>query len=211
MKKMSVLVTICSTKYYSLLTNKEGKVNRKICVIAVVILLLGSSLVQSQEATDRGAKLVSGALSFSSQGGDLHEGFDGDRLTTIAVVPSVFYFIAPGIGLGGDLSYTRLSQGDNSFTTWGAGPKVGYFIDSGGNTIPFVAGGVNFLSTDLFGDSETGFGFKVGGGILIRKGHLAVAIEAAYLYERFKPEGFSESITGNTIAIGVGFAGFFFN
>ena len=67
------------------------------------------------------------------------------------------------------------------------------------------------MSIDFGGDSETGFGFKVGGGILIRNGHLAVAIEAAYLIERFKFEGASESTTGNTIAIGVGFAGFFFN
>lgn len=188
--------------------------NRKICVIAVVILLLGSSLVQSQgrsAATDRGAVLLSGISSFSSQGGDLHEGFDGDRLTTIAAVPSLFYFIVPGIGLGGDLSYSRTSQGDFSFTTWGAGPKLGFFMDSGGNTIPFVSGGVNYLSIGDDDNSENGFGFKAGGGILIRNGHLAVAIEAAYLYERFKPEGSSESITGNTIAIGVGLAGFFFN
>ncbi len=108
------------------------------------------------------------------------------------------------------MSFSRRSQGDNSATTWGVGPKIGFFIDSGGNTIPFVAGGVNFLSID-FGESETGFGFKAGAGILICKDHLAVSIEAGFVHERFKPEGFSESITGNTIAVGVGFAGLFFN
>ena len=187
--------------------------NYKMFLIAVLILLMGFNFAQGQtrsEATDKGAMIVSGAFSFASQGGDLYGGFDDDRLTTIAIIPNLFYFIAPGIGIGGDLSYNRTSQGDFSFTIWGAGPKIGYFIDSGGNTIPFVSGGVNYLSFGDDDDSEGGFRFKFGGGILIRKGHMAVSIEAGYILDRFKFEGASESTTGNTIIIAVGFAGFLY-
>ncbi len=189
--------------------------NHKVFLIAMLILLMGFSFAQGQarsEATDEGAKIVSGVISFSSQGGDLYTGFDDDddRLTTIAVVPSLFYFIAPGVGMGGDLAYNRASRGDDSYTVWGAGPKIGYFIDTGGNTIPFVSGGVNYLSVADEHDSENGFRFKFAGGVLIRKGHFAVAIEAGYILDRFKFEGASKSTTGNTIVIGAGFAGFLY-
>lgn len=189
--------------------------NRKIYVIAVGILLLGSSLVQSQgrsAATDQGAKLVSGAFSFASQGGDLYAGGD-DRANIVTIVPSLIYFISPGIGIGGDLSYARQSQGDFSATEWGAGPKIGFFMDSGGSMIPFIAAGANYLSfsNSFDDDSENLLRFKVAGGILIRKDHLAVSIEAGYLLDRFKPEGADESVNGNTIVIGIGFAGFLFN
>ncbi len=183
-------------------------------LIAVLTLLIGFNTAQGQTrsgATDKGAMLASGVFSFSSQGGDLYGGFANDRLTTLAIIPSLFYFFAPGIGIGGDLSYNRTSQGDNSLTIWGAGPKIGYFIDSGSNTIPFVSGGVNYLSVGDGDDSEGGFRFKFGGGILIRKGHMAVSMEAGYVLDRFKFEGASESTTGNTFAIAVGFAGFLYN
>jgi hypothetical protein len=185
----------------------------KISLIAVLVLLMGAGFAQGQtrsEATDTGAALVGGGVSFSSQGGDLYGGSDDDRLTTLAIVPSLFYFVAPGIGIGGNISYDRMSQGDASFTTWGVGPQIGYFMDSGGNAIPFVAGGVNFLSIGNQDDSESGFRFKFGGGVLIRKDHMAVSIEAAYVIDRYKFEGAEEAITGNTIVIGIGFGGFLY-
>lgn len=187
--------------------------NHKIFLFTTFVILTAFNVVQGQgrsEATDRGAALISGIFSFTSQGGDLYGGFDNDRLTTIAIVPSLFYFVAPGIGIGGDLSYNRVSRGDFSATIWGVGPKIGYFVDSGSNTIPFVAGGINYLSIGDDDDSEGGLRFKFGGGILIRKGHMAVSIEVSYVLDRFKFEGASESTTGNTIAIGVGFAGFLY-
>ncbi|MFQ5708536.1 MAG: hypothetical protein ACE5HO_13845 [bacterium] len=184
----------------------------RILVLALAASLLAVSLAFSQSrssATAKGAALISGTASFSSQGGDLYGGgFNNDRFTTITIAPSFFHFVAPGLGLGGDVSLTYLSQGGSSLTNLGIGPKVGYFFDSGSNTIPFLAGGVNYLSFDLGGGSQGGLRAKLGAGILVRKDHLAISSEVAYLYDRFKPDGFSDSVTGNTIAIGVGFGGF---
>jgi hypothetical protein len=162
---------------------------------------------QGSEATDKGAILISGMASFSSQGGDLFEDIEENRLTTIAIVPSVFYFVIPGLGIGADASYNRQSQGDNALYTLGIGPKVGYFLDSGSAAIPYVAGGGGFTTIGN-GDSESGYYFKVGGGVLLRKDHLAVAFEAGYMYTSFDIEG--ESFSGNAITVGVGFAGFLF-
>lgn len=161
------------------------------------------------EVTGEGALLVGGAFSYSSQGGDLYES-GNERLTTVAIVPSVFYFVSPGVGVGGDLSYNRTSQGRSALTAWGVGPKAGYFFESGSNLIPFASGGLNLLSIGDRDNSETGFRIKFGGGVLLRKDHLAISVEAAYMMDRFKPEGFEKSITGNTLALGVGFGGFLY-
>ncbi len=184
---------------------------RKTSAIAILFLLMGLSLVYGQRsaATDRDAMLVSGMVSFSTQGGDLYEQ-DDDRFTTLTITPGLLYFIAPGIGLGIDYSYTRISERGTTSSSWGAGPKMGIFFDSGASFIPFVSGGVNYLSIDPGDVSESGLRMKVSGGMLIRNGHLAVSVEAGFVYDRFKFEGASSATTGNTILIGVGFAGFLY-
>jgi hypothetical protein len=181
------------------------------------LLLLNLSQGQTRSAaTDRGASIVSGGFSYSSQGGNLYEAVDGSRVTTVLIVPSLITFLRPGLGIGGDFTYESLSQGDYSSSSMGVGPKIGYFIDSGGNVIPFAAGGVNLLFTGYtYGnnsDSMTGFRFKYGGGVLIRKDHLAFTIEATYFSDSYSVEqgGASESISGNIFAISVGFAGFLY-
>lgn len=166
------------------------------------------------EATRRSALMVGGSASFSSQGGDLYEGFEGDRLVTIDLVPSALYFAANGLGVGADFSFSRVSQGDNSVSVTGVGPRAGYFFESENNWIPFFAGAVNLLSIsgELGGesDSETGLRLKLMAGVLLRKGHLGVSFEAHYYYDRFKPEGFEDAITGDTLLLGIGLAGFFY-
>jgi len=83
-------------------------------------------------------------------------------------------------------------------------------MDSGSNSIPFLGGGINFLSIGDEDDRESGFRFKFGGGVLFRKDHMALSLEVTYLSDRFKVEGADESISGNTITVGVGFAGFLY-
>lgn len=165
-------------------------------------------------AFPRGTQLVSGVLSFSSQGGDLYENFDGDGITTVSIVPSVFYFVTPSIGIGGDLSLTRQSQGDFSNTVWGAGPKAGYFFNSGSSTIPYVAVGWNYLSIGASNgdesESEGGTRWKFAGGVLLRRDHLGIVMELGYSRDSFSVEGFdgdNESFAGSIISLGIGFAG----
>src|SRR5690606_9578418 len=144
------------------------------------------------------------------QGGDLYNGFDDDRQNTIMFSPSYLNFVTDQFGVGGDFSFNRTSQGDFSFTTIGVGPKVAYFFDNGTNTIPFVGGGINYISIGDGDGTEGGFATKLGGGIFIRKGHLGISFEAGWLRESYKPDGATDNITGSTIFIGAGFAGFLY-
>jgi hypothetical protein len=182
---------------------------RRTVVLAACFTLASFSFAYAQgsEATDKGAFLISGAASFSSQGGDLFEDAGENRLTTIAIVPSVFYFVIPGLGIGADGTYNRQSQGDAALYTLGIGPKIGYFLDSGSNAIPYIAGGGGYATIGN-GESYSGYYLKVGGGVMLRKDHLAIAFEAGYLYTSLDIEG--DSYSGNAFTIGVGFAGFLY-
>ena len=100
---------------------------------------------QRSEATSRGAALISGIFSFSSQGGDLYGG-DADRFVTSTIQPNFLVFIFPGVGIGGEVSSFYQASDDASFTSLAIGPKVGYFFDSGSAVIPFITGGVSYLS-----------------------------------------------------------------
>lgn len=187
---------------------------RTIFIITALILLAGLNPAQSRagsKATSGGSKLISGALSFTSQGGDLYESYSNERLNVISVTPSMFYFVSPGFGVGGDLSYERRERGGDSYTTMVIGPKVGYFADTGSDMIPFFTGGVGYYLVASNGESRGGVRFKFGGGMLVRKGHLAFSIEATFMHDRLNLEGDEGSTTGNTILVGVGLAGFLFD
>ena len=186
---------------------------RKIFIITALILLAGFNYADGQarsSATDRGAKLISGAISFTSQGGDLYGGYNNERLNVVSIMPSMFYFVSPGLGIGADLAYDLRYRGSSSYTTLGVGPKIGYFGESGSNLIPFVAGGVSFLTTGSDLGDANGYRIKFGGGIIIRKGRLGASFEVSYLLDSYNLEGSSGSTTGNTIIFGVGLAGFLF-
>ncbi len=168
----------------------------------VLFLLVGLATAVSQErsaATDNGAMLVSGAASLSSQGYE-----SGDRLNIFALSTGMFSFVSPGLGVGGDITFSSMSRGSSSSTSYGIGPKIGYFFDSGGTTMPFVGAGISYLGASSGGASQDAYRVKLGGGLLIRKDHLGFTIEAAFVLDEYK------NASSNTILIGVGFAGLFY-
>ena len=173
----------------------------KFYVIPFLALMLITVLapVQAQthsEATQKGAILLSGSVGFSSQGRENRD----DRLTTVYIDPSLLPSGSPGFGLGGDLSLAYVGMGSSSSTSIGIGPKAAYFFDSGSNTLPFLGGGVSLLSYSN-GSSSSGFRIKLGGGMVIRKGHLGLIIEADYVLDNV------EDVSYNTLMLTVGFAG----
>jgi len=161
-------------------------------------------------ATAAGSQFLSGAASFTSQGGDLHDYTGNTRQNNWMLTPTYLYFIIEKLGIGGNLSYDRESQGSNSFTTWGIGPKASYFFDSGQKTIPFAAFSANYASIGVDGETQGGMAFVLSGGETIRMGKLAIILEAGYRVERFKFDGAEEATSGNTFFLAVGFGAFLF-
>ncbi len=185
---------------------------QKVFVLALAVLIFGlNQTIGQSAATSQGSHLISGMFSFTSQGGDLYNNFDDKPQNTIIFTPSYYNFVIDQLGVGGDFSLNRVSQGDFSFTTIGVGPKLAYFFDSGGNGIPFIGGGFNYISIGDGDNTEGGFSTKIGGGIMVRKGHLGVSLEVGWLRESYKPDGATDRINGSTIFFGAGLVGFLFN
>lgn len=184
---------------------------RLFLIIALLVSMMPSvTYCQSaREATKKGSVLISGTASFASQGGELYE-FNAERFYRLSLSPSLLYFVMPGFGVGLDFNFSRLGRAGESLVSTGIGPQAGLFFEINGGVIPFIGGGVSHLSVGSDDERDWGVGFNLGVGAFIRKGHLAAGIEVNYVFERFKPEGFAGAITGNTILVGIGLAGFLY-
>jgi hypothetical protein len=137
---------------------------RHMTMVCVVLLLSMPIALSGQDyATDRGSFILGGAASFSSQGGDLYENADGDRLTTLTVNPYLLYFLSPGFGVGGELAVSRATQGEGDITSLGVGPAVAYFFGDAAATVrPFVEAHASYVS--ISSDFVDASGWGVGGG-----------------------------------------------
>lgn len=178
--------------------------------VTFVIILLSSSFALSQEfAVDKGSTIISGMGNYASQGGDLFENSNGDRATTIMLMPTVNHFIAPNISIGGGVAYTSQSQGDYSFHTIGIGPTLGYFIgDSNSKSYPYLATGIRYYSMGDEDDSISGTDILIGAGIIVPvKNHAGIVIEAGYHIMNLKHKDWDKSEPGNIIMVGIGIAG----
>ena len=184
------------------------RVVRAVALLAFVAVAAGA---QRSAATSKSAWIVSGLASFAQQSGDRFENASGDGVTTISFAPTALYFVIPGLGVGGSIGYSKSSQGDDSESLTTYGPTVAYYFDTGNSMIPYIGAGMEWgtASSESSGFSSDidGSRMKVGGGVLLRKGHLGIAIEAGYIKETVNGTGGFPDVKGNILAIGVGLVG----
>lgn len=176
-----------------------------------LFLGLASPALAQDYAIDQGSVVLGGTVSFSSQGGDLYEGFDGDRLNTLLLNPSALFFVSPGLAVGGDVYVQRVSQGDASLTTLGIGPEVRYYFgDAASTTYPFIGASIDYasLSSDD-GDDATGFGYGAAAGLAFMLSP-TVALTAEVDYSRSNLSFDSIDIDGNEIRLELGISAFLY-
>jgi len=197
---------------------------KKIKAIFFLSAVTMSLAVAQQYPTDKGAKIINGALLYSSSGGDLYEE-DNDRINTLAVTPSLSVFVSPGIAVGAKAAYSRSASGDESYTQMGFGPHLALFFTgmrkpakNEGTTFPYL--GASFLyniynskytsysySWDDYEErkvshSENGTTFSFSVGFMYMMTHtLAANAEIAYQVDNFKGD------SGNKINLVFGFSG----
>lgn len=165
-------------------------------------------------AIDQGSMVLDGSISFTNSGGDLYENANGDRSTEILLLPSLLYFVSPGLALGGELVVQRVSQGDFSATTLGVGPEVAYFFGDAESTVyPFVNASMSYVNTSSSGNGidASGVGFDAGGGAaFMLTGTVAITGQVAYTFQNLSIDQTDESRSGNMFRIELGVAAFLF-
>lgn len=178
----------------------------------IVLLGLPGTLAAQGYATDRGSFILGGAASYTSQGGDLYENSDGDRVNTLTVNPYLLYFVSPGLGIGGEVALSRASQGDEDATTVGVGPTIAYYFgDAASRVRPFLQAGASYvsLSSDFF--DASGWGVGGGGGIAFMLSEaVALTLEGVYEIQNISVDEFDEDVDGNEFRFQAGIAAFLF-
>ena len=182
-------------------------------ILMCLCMIIGTTGVFSQEfALDKGSLLITGTGSFSTSGGDLYKSADNKRLNSIAVIPSVNYFIYPNVFAGLGFAYDRTSQGDASATTIGVGPRVGYVNgDKDSKVLPFFDWGVDYNSSKIDDQTISGLSVVIGGGVIVLGSeNMGLVVEATWNVAEMKAKDADSPETGNAVTIGIGIAGFIF-
>lgn len=182
-------------------------------IFLILLLSFSATFAFSQDyAVDKGAFILSGTGGFISQGGDLYEDIDENRLTTFSLTSTVNYFVIRNVFIGAGLSYNRMAQGDFSVSTLGIGPTVGYaFGKTEGKIYPYFAAGIQLYSLGAAGDTTSGSDIAISAGMIISiKEHLGLIVEVGYHFQNLKNEAWPESLSGNIFSIGIGIAGLLF-
>lgn len=175
-------------------------------ILFVLMFFLPFQLFSQDYAVDKGSFILGGSAGFLSQGGDL----TGDeRVTTITLNPSIHFFVVPNFAIGADIVFLNVSVAGESGSIFSIGPSLGYFFGhKNSSAYPFLRGSFIFQSVS---DSYTETDFKFGGGVvaMVAK-NVGIVTEGFYMIQSLKPEGFDESISGNTFGVQMGIAAFIF-
>ena len=144
-------------------------------VTAFFIILILAVGALAGMPTDKGNMFIAGGLSFTKSGGDLYKDNSGDTPTTFSIYPEFYYFIRDRVAIGGNLGYTKISQGDNNSATdfsLGFGAKYYFRINQQtteikGALLPYCSGRLMYTK-ETYGDDYKRTGFDIdfaGGGV----------------------------------------------
>ena len=167
-------------------------------------------------AVDKGAVFISGMAGFTNYGGDLFEDDRGNRETSFSLIPSVNFFVAKNVFVGGSLEFTSRAQGDANSNAIGIGPQVGYaFGHSKSTAFPYLSGGIRYYSMSMddgsYGDSNaSGIDMVLGFGVLVPlKESVGLVFEGGYHMMKLKDD-YDVSFSGNIFSLGFGIVGLWY-
>ncbi len=188
--------------------------------ILLIICSIGlSSILSAQEyAIDKKAMIISGSGSILSQGGDLYETPQNEKVTIISLSPTINYFVFKNLFVGCGIEFYTESQGKDNSNSIGIGPQIGYaFGGPQSKVIPYIDLGIRYYKTkqyygSLIGDfkmsgSDVLFGFGV---IVPVNTYIGLILEGGYQLIRLKNKEYDIGNSGNTLSIGVGIVGLLF-
>lgn len=204
--------------------------------LGIAVLLLAGVATAADSPIDKGSLFLDGSLFFKSQSGDLFE-TDGDGTSSwgagngsmaldgamVEISPTLGYFIAPHIYIGGQFALAGFSRGKMDASLFAIGPSIGYYFNVNpartevrGSIYPYVRGFFNWGTVSSSDDIPIlQYGGK--GGLLYMLTD-AVAADAAIQFrgDRWDLDGDGgtgvddPALTGTTLWIGLGLTAFIY-
>ena len=182
--------------------------------VAIVLAIPSTVAAQTSFAVGRGSLGISGMVDLGVLDGELYEDMAGDPLVSLSIMPSIFYFIAPNLAVGGDFMFEHTSQGDDSTSMYGIGPGILYAFGNGeSSTYPYIGASFAHVTYENSISGEVnGRQIRLGGGLFILPSlqqHLGLRLEAGVTFDGLSPEH-EKSTYGTTYGISLGLVGFIF-
>ena len=190
----------------------------KTFTFVAILTLIGVPAMGQYSPISTGSMILSGNIYFQSQSGDLYESTIHDPVITVGAVPSVGYFVAPGVLLGANMLFSHMSQGGNHVTAIGFGPMVGYYYDINpmketirGSIYPYVVAFMDYQHVDLLSDeySFSELGGKIGLAAMMSES-VALDLGARLSSVSRKMEDDPESVNGAIVWVGAGITAFIY-
>jgi hypothetical protein len=187
-------------------------------IFAVLLAFaIAPGLLQAQGyAVDKGSVNVGGTASFVSSKADVAD-VSQPRITTLSLAPHLLFFVAPGLAVGGEAMFGRVSSDGNSTTQYGIGPAINYYFGhEDRNWYPFV--GASARVSHLNGNGNLGSDFRdlrASAGLLFLLSR-SVGINSEFYLSRthttFESPVTLEELDSNTSAFGlaIGISAFIF-
>ena len=121
-----------------------------LCVILAASLTVIALVPKSHAAKSpigRGSRIVDGAITFDSKGGEFYEDENGKRESEWRLYPSGGYFVRDNVAVSLILEIASIKQGNFLDQIWAVGPGARYYFGGGRNssgTYYFVGGAYLF-------------------------------------------------------------------
>jgi hypothetical protein len=164
-------------------------------------------------AVDRGSLMLGGTAGFTSSGSSVNGESLDDRVTQISLAPQLLYFIVPGLAIGGEVLFSRISSDGDALTSYGFGPAATYYFGREERTAyPHIGGSMQFAwtsddSTDA--DQPSLMGFRGAAGVLFMLSD-AVGLNTELFYQLLERESDLFDVDIDTYGLAIGFSAFIF-
>ena len=179
-----------------------------------ILLILFAFSINAQDFGKKGVIEAGGMVGFSSTT-EVNDGESvGDALTQFTFEPYFGYFVINSLELGLIPSFTSLSQGDASITSFGIYFAPAWNFNLKSMAFPFLEGRIGYQSIDFGeGDNNTlsGLSWGLRGGLKYQIGNSAlVNASLGYTQNTLNPKDWSGGRNGtNVFDILFGFTVFF--
>lgn len=183
---------------------------KKLLAVIFVLALAPMAFAQNN-AIDAGSMIIGGNIYFTSYSGDLHKD-DKSPLygkTAYGLVPSLQYFVIPGLAVGAQLKYEGTKNPEDfKFTKYGIGPVAAFYITAAENIYPFAQIAFNYEKWKIDTEKATYWTLPLSVGcVFMVSKQVGINAEFAYTFENAKPDGGS-SIKGRTMDLRLGVKAF---
>lgn len=178
---------------------------KKVLSLLVVLVLFAGFTNGQSKFTEKGVWELGGAVSFSSNT-PVANGNTGTATTILSLSPSGGYFLMDNFQIGVSPSFSSVSSGGSSFTSFNLFLSPTYYFSTSSKMFPYVEGSIGYSSASSGGSSLSGISYGFGGGAKFSFGESSlINVGLSYMLYTLNPSGADKRYGSNVLALSAGY------